>query len=224
MDELYQEQARRIWETAARLQQPEKYAVGIAGVPGSGKSTAATRVAEQINLLSSSEPRQAAVVVQMDGFHFYRKQLDAMPDPAEAHARRGAHWTFDAHRFLQAVIAVRKAGEASLPSFDHAEGDPVEDDVIVLPSHTVVLLEGLYLLYDEEPWSQVKAHLDEAWFVDADVDAALDRVIARQVQNGASEVEASLRVANNDRPNAYLVDATKDRADLILPRLPLEHA
>lgn len=45
-----------------------------------------------------------------------------------------------------------------------------------------------------------------------------------QVQNGASEVEASLRVANNDRPNAYLVDATKDRADLILPRLPLEHA
>lgn len=34
---------------------------------------------------------------------------------------------------------------------------------------------------DEEPWSQVKAHLDEAWFVDADVDAALDRVIARQV-------------------------------------------
>lgn len=44
-----------------------RYAVGIAGVPGSGKSTAATRVAEQINLLSSSEPRQAAVVVQMDG-------------------------------------------------------------------------------------------------------------------------------------------------------------
>lgn len=47
------------------------------------------------------------------GFHFYRKQLDAMPDPAEAHARRGAHWTFDAHRFLQAVIAVRKAGDAA---------------------------------------------------------------------------------------------------------------
>lgn len=49
-----------------------------------------------------------------------------------------------------AVLAchgVSFAGEASLPSFDHAEGDPVEDDVIVLPSHTVVLLEGLYLLY-----------------------------------------------------------------------------
>ena len=38
------------------------------------------------------------------------------------------------------------AGQASMPSFDHARGDPVEDDVVVLPTHSVVLIEGLYTL------------------------------------------------------------------------------
>lgn len=33
-----------------------------------------------------------------------------------------------------------------MPSFDHAKGDPVEDDIIVLPDHAVVLIEGLYTL------------------------------------------------------------------------------
>lgn len=38
------------------------------------------------------------------------------------------------------------AGEAKLPSFDHAKGDPVPDDVQILPEHRVVLVEGNYVL------------------------------------------------------------------------------
>lgn len=37
----------------------------------------------------------------------------------EAHARRGAHWTFDAARFVECVRNVRGTGAASVPSFNH---------------------------------------------------------------------------------------------------------
>lgn len=39
-----------------------------------------------------------------------------------------------------------RIGQHSLPSFDHAVGDPVEDDIIIHAHHRVVLIEGLYVL------------------------------------------------------------------------------
>lgn len=35
------------------------------------------------------------------GFHYTRAQLDEFPDPDEAHARRGAYWTFDGMAFVR---------------------------------------------------------------------------------------------------------------------------
>ena len=43
----------------------------------------------------------------MDGFHLSRAQLSALPDPANAHARRGAAFTFDSAKFLALVQKVR---------------------------------------------------------------------------------------------------------------------
>lgn len=97
------------------------------------------------------------------GFHFYRSQLDSgvAGDPAQAHARRGAHWTFDAEAFVQCVQRLREApagapaavtasscedAGVAVPSFEHGVGDPVPDAVIVMPHHKIVLIEGNYLL------------------------------------------------------------------------------
>ena len=44
------------------------------------------------------------------GFHLYRSQLDAMPDPELAHAKRGAHWTFDPARFVRCLKQLRGGG------------------------------------------------------------------------------------------------------------------
>ena len=41
--------------------------------------------------------------------------------------------------------------------------------------------EGHANCADEPPWRQLKDIADESWFVDADIDAALERVIQRQV-------------------------------------------
>lgn len=63
--------------------------VGIAGSPGAGKSTVAKEVAARLNVLwlekqgeksgdIEASPTEIAVAVPMDGFHLYRRQLDAM--------------------------------------------------------------------------------------------------------------------------------------------------
>jgi hypothetical protein len=43
-----------------------------------GKTTLAKAVVSRINELAGAE---LAAQLPMDGFHFYRKELDAMPDP-----------------------------------------------------------------------------------------------------------------------------------------------
>lgn len=87
----------------------------------------------------------------MDGFHYYKRQLDQFPDPAEAYARRGAHWTFDAQAFVDCVRRIRETGAARVPSFDHGVGDPVEGDICAQPSNRIVLVEGAAARQGELP-------------------------------------------------------------------------
>lgn len=64
-----------------------RYIVGLAGPPGSGKTTLASEVVQRLNKLwlqkassldSQVKPLNVATALPMDGFHLYRSQLDAM--------------------------------------------------------------------------------------------------------------------------------------------------
>ena len=48
---------------------------------------------------------------RLPGFHLTRRQLNVLPDPEEAYARRGAPWTFNAGAFLQALLQLRNDGK-----------------------------------------------------------------------------------------------------------------
>ena len=70
--------------------------IALAGAPGSGKSTLSKELARVLDSHGI-----ATTVIPMDGFHLYRRELDQMPNAAEAHAKRGSHWTFNATRLVQ---------------------------------------------------------------------------------------------------------------------------
>ncbi|KAI0425144.1 P-loop containing nucleoside triphosphate hydrolase protein [Xylaria sp. FL1042] len=137
--------------------------IALAGPPGSGKSTIAAEVVGRIN-------RQAgqciAIALPMDGFHYPRTHLDTLPNHAEAYSRRGVHWIFDAEGVLDLVKTLH-ASRTSVPalflapSFNHATKDPVEGGSEVVPEIQIVTIEGNWLLFDRDPWKQIKSYTDD---------------------------------------------------------------
>lgn len=144
----------------------------------------------------------------MDGYHLTRSQLSALPDPVTAHARRGAEFTFDAPSYLTLIQSLRQpltpqTPTITAPSFDHATKDPVENSIAILPAHRIVVVEGLYVLLDKEPWREAAGMMDERWFVEVDFEVARRRLAKRHVKAGivSSLEEGDRRARENDLVN-----------------------
>jgi len=181
-----------------------------------GKTTLAAKVSSRLNKIwhekspgLTSDPGIAAFL-PLDGYHFTRAQLSAMPDPNSAHARRGAAFTFDAPAFLDLVKKLRKplcpeTGTIYAPSFDHAVKDPIAHDIPIAATARIVIFEGNYLSLGSgaKEWKEAAELMDELWFVDVAEDVARDRLIKRHVASGiaANEEEAAKRADENDLIN-----------------------
>eukprot|EP01134_Creolimax_fragrantissima_P000458 CFRG0458T1 len=188
--------------------------IGIAGVPGSGKSTVAAVITDFLN----KEVPQSAVVVPMDGFHYYRRELDLMKEDQEnIHERRGAPWTFDVCAFLHALQTIKRCGEASLPAFEHSVGDPIPDKIKVTKRTRYVLIEGNYLLLDADIWRDIKSLCHKLYFMDVNVDDALKRLAERHMKVwGFTKKQALHRIEVNDGINSKLIQQSRSRADAFI--------
>ena len=204
--------------------------IAISGIPGSGKTTLATIMAERINAIYANEHPDKppiATSVSMDGYHLYRSQLAAMPDPAYAFARRGAAFTFDPVKFIHLVRALREpVVEGSTktlyaPSFDHAVKDPVEDDVPLPPTARVIFFEGNYLSLNKTPWNEAAGLMDELWFLEVDFETARRRLVKRHVEAGIAkdEEEANQRALENDLVNGKEIVDFRLNVDEVLVSL-----
>lgn len=230
MDDQVGRLVDKAWERFQQTPDDQRFLIAIGGIPGSGKTTLSQIVTQALNARHAGLGLEAhggdgdgegegegeaaattpvAAFVPMDGYHLTRAQLSAMPDPATAHARRGAEFTFDGPSFLRLVKALRapltpsSSSTIFAPSFDHAVKDPRADDIAVLPSHRIVVFEGNYVVLDKEPWREAAGLMDERWFVDVDFDVARRRLVKRHVKAGIArdEEEAGKRADENDLVN-----------------------
>jgi pantothenate kinase len=197
-----------------------------------GKTTLAAKVANGLNNKHAQQSpgtyngNLLAAFVPMDGYHLSRSQLDAMPDPVNAHARRGAAFTFDGESFLSLIKELRKplcpeTQTLFAPSFDHAVKDPVQDDIAIAPSVRIVIFEGNYCSLSQEPWKEAAQLMDELWFVDVSFDTARKRLVHRHVQAGIAkdEEEAGKRADENDLVNGReIVENRLDVHELIISK------
>lgn len=211
----------RLLDLLARPARGERWLVGLSGLPGSGKSTAAAQWVQQVNLQTGTD---VAAALGMDGFHLPKAALACFPDPAAALARRGAPWTFDPHGLRSHVVALRAGQALSWPGFEHAVGDPVADALPVGTQTRLVVVEGLYLLHTGHGWDLARC-FDEHWFLDVSMDLAMTRLAARHMAaNGQTHSQAQARLDSNDRLNAAIAWHARALADWLVATPPAPHA
>ena len=94
------------------------------------------------------------------------------------------------------------------PTFDHALKDPVDDGIELLPEHDIVMVEGLYVCLDLEPWKEAASSFDDRWVITVDEETARERIVARHLAAGiaATRLEALLRAETSDLPSEYQAD------------------
>ena len=89
-----------------------------------------------------------------------------------------------------------------------------------LPVPLICVLTMYQCHADLPPWQDLQSVFHETWYIDCDVDTAMERVFERQVGHGRTPEVARWRVENNDRKNALLIAETAARANLLVPSLP----
>ncbi|BGP57704.1 hypothetical protein JCM8202_005488 [Rhodotorula sphaerocarpa] len=184
-----------------------RFLVGVAGIPGSGKSTLAYPLTDAINALAKAagEP-EVAVCVGGDGWHYSQDELRKMEDPEQMFARRGAHFTFDGKAYAQFVADLDSSTTCAFPLFSHREKDPVAGGRIEA-NHRIVLIEGLYVFLDVEPWRAAARRLDERIWVETSMDEARERLVRRHLSEGVESTRerAIRRAEDSDLLNGAFV-------------------
>lgn len=185
--------------------------VGIAGAPGSGKSTLATALTTR--LAGSLDAWNApAAHVPMDGFHL----ADAALELLGIRDRKGAPQTFDAAGYA-ALLSRIAAGEVVwAPSFARDLEQPLAQVIPVPASARIVISEGNYLLLPSPAWALARRYFTEVWYCTVDDAVRQERLVRRHIQFGKSPEAARAWVASVDEPNATLIAASRDTADLMI--------
>jgi pantothenate kinase len=192
----------------ARLVPGTRTILGIAGAPGSGKSTFAEWIRQQFG-------PGLAVVVPMDGFHLGNAIIDGTP----LRQRKGAIDTFDAGGYLSLLRRLVRRDEPVVyaPAFRRTLDEPVAASIAVPAEVPLVITEGNYLLAEPDPWKEVRAQLDEVWFVDTPPALRLKRLVERHVRFGMDRAAAVAWATGPDEANAVLIQATRPAADRVIP-------
>jgi pantothenate kinase len=180
--------------------------LGITGGPGAGKSTLAGQLAEAVG--------EDAVVVPMDGFHLAQAELRRLG----REDRKGAPDTFDVSGYVALLRRLRypDAPIVYAPRFDREIEEPIAGAIPVPARVPLVITEGNYLLVREGPWAQIRALVDEIWYLDVEDEVRLSRLVDRHLKFGRDRLTARRRATGSDQRNARLIVATRVDADVVI--------
>ena len=182
-----------------RAAQGGRVIAAIAGAPGSGKSTVAEKLVDQLNHVTPG----TAAVLPMDGYHY--DDLHLVPNGMRP--RKGAPDTFDVGGFYHTLKRLRAADEAfvAVPVFDR-DIEIARAGARMIPRDIpIIVAEGNYLLLGAEPWSRLRPMFDVAVLVDVPEAVLRQRLQDRWVHYNLTPEEIAWKLDGNDLPNGRLI-------------------
>jgi pantothenate kinase len=215
----YQEALDSLSSQLSVLKPGQRYILGITGAPGAGKTTFTNWLVREIN--SRTHGDNPAIGVPMDGFHYTNQKLGEMG----LLELKGIPETFDSAGFLALLKSLRHSTNENVyaPLFKRSIEASIANGIVVKPAHSICVVEGNYLLLQDEPWSQCKQFFDQVWFINSTLDVITPRLLQRHIEAGRTEAGAQQKVQSTDLRNARVIEHTKHLADRILdlPRIAL---
>ncbi|TFD26875.1 nucleoside/nucleotide kinase family protein [Cryobacterium cryoconiti] len=179
--------------------------VGLAGAPGSGKSTVGEALVARLG--------DRAQLVSMDGFHLPQARLVELG----RRDRMGAPDTFDVDGFVALLRRLRAArGTVTAPGFDRRIEEATPGAIRIGRERGLVVVEGNYLLHDEGGWAAARPLLDLTLFVGLEQGIRLSRLVARHERYGKTPGEAQAWALGPDEANARLIERTRGLADHVI--------
>lgn len=178
--------------------------IGICGGTGSGKTTVARRILENVS-------DEQVVFLQQDSYY---RNLGDMPVELR-HAINFDHPdALDNDLFINHVKALR-AGEAiEMPVYDFSIHTRKAETIHIAPK-PILIIEGILIFVD----AALRAQMDIKIFVDTDDDLRFIRRLQRDVNERGRTVESVIKqYLETVRPmHEQFVEPSKRHADVIIP-------
>ena len=180
------------------------YIIGIAGGSGSGKSTIARNILDDL-------PVGAGLLLEQD--HYYRSQ-GHLPQSEREKVNYDHPDALEMELFIAHLDALRRGERIARPTYDFAKHDRAPDATWLDPA-AVIVVEGILVLADE----RLRARFDVKIFVDTDADIRLMRRIRRDLEHrGRSFAQVRKQYYETVRPmHLAFVEPSKRFADVIVP-------
>ena len=192
--------------------------IGVTGGTGSGKSSVCRKIVEALEHNDPCRTEDRVVVVVVDQDCFYRE----LNEEESARAAKGDYNfdhpdAFDNELMKKSVLDLSKGLRVDLPVFDFNTNarSKTENKTILQPD--VILLEGIFVLYDRE----IRDELALKLFVDSDNDTRLARRIQRDIQQrGRTPEGIKERYFKYVKPTfEEFTLPTKEYADFVIPKV-----
>ena len=186
----------------------QRFIIAIAGPPGSGKST----LSEQLVTMLKARSRHSRII-SMDGFHLENSTLKRLG----LFDKKGSPTTFDVPAFIQVMKRLAAyESDVAIPMFDRKKDITIENASIVSTQDKILIVEGNYLLLNDEQWMELQDIWDETVFINPGMDILEKRLIDRWLSYGMDNESAQNRAFGNDIPNAKNVIENSLPANILI--------
>jgi putative kinase len=190
--------------TDLQKEKDKRIFVYLVAPPGTGKSTLATFLEKLSKEYADITDIQS---VGIDGFHYNQEYLASHFSTKDASillkSIKGSPETFDVKKLENKIIESLEKDIAYWPTYSRILHDVIDNDIQL--NSSIILLEGNYLLLNNNPWNKLKKYADQTIFINSDPSELKNKLIERKIDGGLTQKEATEFFKITDEPDIYIV-------------------